>query len=199
MHILLLSTKELLTDDTNGNKLDKAMILGNSLIMLATITDSLQQLATEPLVIGIVLGLIPAAFAWKNGIVLRLQAKKLRQQHEKELSELRQHLHTQLTIHASGQDAMVKEMESLRAQNETLRINLAAAQQKPGRAELRQLQILESALRTMREQAPGFAPIWEKVLRDAEEQAHLQNQGLLSVMRKIIPGIATTKPKADSE
>lgn len=165
----------------------------------ASLMEFLKKIISEPWCIGLLIGLIPAAFAWKNGIVLRLQAKKLRQQHEKELSELRQHLHTQLTIHANGQDAMVKEMESLRAQNETLRINLAAAQQKPGRAELRQLQILESALRTMREQAPGFAPIWEKVLRDAEEQAHLQNQGLLSVMRKIIPGIATTKPKADSE
>lgn len=167
--------------------LDNAMIIDDSFVMLATMTDSLQQLATEPLVIGIALGLIPAAFAWKNGIVLRLQAKKLRQQHEKELSELRKHLHNQLTINASGQDAMVKEMESLRSQNETLRIHLATTQQKPGRAELRQLEIFESALRTMREQAPGFAPVWERVLREAEEQADKQNKGLLGMMRQILP------------
>lgn len=167
--------------------LDNAMIIDDSFVMLATMTDSLQQLATEPLVIGIALGLIPAAFAWKNGIVLRLQAKKLRQQHEKELSELRKHLHNQLTINASGQDAMVKEMESLRSQNETLRIHLATAQQKPGRAELRQLEIFESALRTMREQAPGFAPVWERVLRESEEQADKQNKGLLGMMRQILP------------
>lgn len=149
--------------------------------------EFLQNLFSQPWFIGLLVGLIPAAFAWKNSIVLRLQAKKLRQQHEKELSELRKHLHNQLTINASGQDAMVKEVESLRSQNETLRIHLASAQQKPGRAELRQLQIFESALRTMREQAPGFAPVWERVLREAEEHADKQNKGLPSIIRRILP------------
>jgi DNA anti-recombination protein RmuC len=161
--------------------------------------EFLQKMLTEPWFIGFLIGLIPAFFAWKNGVVFRFHAKKQCQNHEKELSELRQHLQTQLTINASGQETLTRELESLRAQNETLRINLAAAQQKPGRAEIRQLQILESALRTMREQAPGFAPVWERVLREAEEQAEKQNQGLLGMMRQILPSIGSTKLKADSE
>jgi hypothetical protein len=165
----------------------------------ASLMEFLQKIFSEPWCIGLLIGLIPAAFAWKNCIVLRFQSKKRQQHHEKELAELRKHLHTQLTINANGNESLVKELESLRAQNETLRINLAAAQQKPGHAEREQLRVIESALRTMREQAPGFAPVWEKVLREAEEQAELQKKGLLGMMRQIIPGIGTTKPKADSE
>ncbi|MEN9991433.1 MAG: hypothetical protein RLZZ224_1135 [Verrucomicrobiota bacterium] len=161
--------------------------------------ELLQKMFSEPWFVGFLIGLIPAFFAWKNTIRLRFQSKKRQQHHDKELAELRKHLHTQLTINAHGNESMVKEIESLRSQNETLRINLAAAQQKPGRAEIRQLQILESALRTMREQAPGFAPVWERVLREAEEQAEKQNQGLLGMMRQILPSIGSTKPKADSE
>jgi hypothetical protein len=36
-------------------------------------------------------------------------------------------------------------------------------------------------------------------LREAEEQAEKQNQGLLGMMRQILPNIGSTKPKADSE
>jgi len=112
------------------------------------------------------------------------------------MRDLQVHLNTQLKINASGNDTLQKELEQLRSQNETLRINLAAVQQKPGKAEMRHLQITEAAVRAMREQAPGFAAAWERAMRDAEQHAEQQDSGLMKIMRKVIPTLGTTKTKS---
>jgi hypothetical protein len=160
--------------------------------------EFLKHLLSEPFILGLIVGLLPTALAWKSALATRFLAKKERQKHEKELSELKAHLQTQLKINASGNESMQRELDQLRAQNETLRINLAASQQKPGRAELRHLQITETAVRTMREQAPGFAQAWERALRDAEQLAEQQDNGLVKLVRRMIPTLGQAKNKQDS-
>ena len=159
--------------------------------------DFLKNLLSEPFVLGLIVGLLPTALAWKSALATRLLAKKERQKYEKEMGELKSHLQTQLKINASGNETLQKELDQLRAQNETLRINLAASQQKPGRAERRHLQITEAAVRTMREQAPGFAQAWERALRDAEQQAEQQDKGLVKLVRRMIPGLGQGKSKSE--
>jgi membrane-bound lytic murein transglycosylase B len=160
--------------------------------------DFLKNLLSEPFVLGLIVGLLPTALAWKSALAARFLAKKERQKHEKELSELKSHLQTQLKINASGNETLQKELDQLRTQNETLRINLAASQQKPGRAEMRHLQITEAAVATMREQAPGFAQAWERALRDAEQQAEQQDKGLVKLVRRMIPRLGQGKTKSES-
>jgi hypothetical protein len=159
--------------------------------------EFLKEFFSQPFVLGLIVGFLPTALAWKSAFATRHLAKKEREKHEKELIELKAHLQTQLTINASGNDSLQKELEQLRSQNEILRINLAAAQQKPGRAEMRHLQITEAAVRTMREQAPGFAQAWERAMRDAEQIAEQQDSGLLKMMRRIIPSLGMGKSKAE--
>ncbi|MCU0780789.1 MAG: hypothetical protein MUF04_06780, partial [Akkermansiaceae bacterium] len=106
-----------------------------------------------------------------------------------EMRDLQSHLNTQLKINATGNEKLLAELESLRSQNETLRVNLAALQQKPGRAELRQLQVFDGAIRTLREQAPGFAPAWEKAVRQAETELEAADSGLMKLVRRVIPGL----------
>lgn len=108
------------------------------------------------------------------------------------MKNLQNHLNTQLKINASGNQSLQDELESLRKQNETLRVNHATLQQKPGRAEQRQLQIQEIAIRTMREQAPGFAPVWEKAMRQGEAEVDSAESGLMKLVRKVIPGLANS-------
>lgn len=159
--------------------------------------EFLKNLLSEPFVLGLIVGLLPTALAWKSALATRFLAKKERQKHAMELSELKTHLQTQLKINASGNDSLQNELNQLRAQNETLRINLAASQQKPGRAEMRHLQITEAAVRAMREQAPGFAQAWERALRDAEHQAEQQDKGLVKLVRRMIPALGSGKNKPD--
>ena len=96
--------------------------------------------------------------------MLRSEKKRLQEENK----ELQGHLNTQLKINAKGNDQLEADLIELREQNENLRSNLNVAKQKPGRAELRHLQMMENAVSVMREQAPGFAPAWEKAMRDAE-------------------------------
>ena len=111
-----------------------------------------------------------------------------------ENKELQQHLNTQLKVSAEGNESFQSKLESMREQNENLRVNVAALQQKPGRAELRQLTIIENGIGLMREQAPGFAQAWEKAVRQAELDYESSEGGIKKLVRKVLPAIGTSGP-----
>ena len=141
---------------------------------------------------GLLLGLLVAAFLWKAGFSARRNVARDLKRVEEELKNLQGHLNTQLKINASGNQSLQAELDALRLQNETLRVNNAALQLKPGRAEQKLLQIHEIAIRTMREQAPGFAPAWEKAQRQAEAELDAAESGLKKLVRRVIPGLGNS-------
>ncbi len=158
--------------------------------------DFLFEALKSPFIWGLLLGLLVAFFTWKSGFTaLRQSAREIKRM-ETELKDLQVHLNTQLKINASGNETLLNELEALRRQNENLRVNNAALQQKPGRAEQQQLQVYEIAIRAMREQAPGFAPAWEKAQRHAEAELEAAESGLKRLMRRVIPslGNSSTSP-----
>lgn len=157
--------------------------------------ESLKEFFSHPFVLGLIVGLIPTALAWKTSFSNKLLWKKEKLKLETELRDLTTHLNTQLKINASGNDVVQKELEALKSQNETLRINLAALQNKPGKAEMRHLQITETSVRIMRERAPGFAAAWEAAMREAEQEAEEQGSGLRKIVRKFIPTALLGKAK----
>ena len=158
--------------------------------------ESLQYVIHQPFTWGLLLGLLIAAFTWKSGFSARRNVSREMRRVEGEIKELQGHLNTQLKINADGNALVKNELESLRKQNETLRVNNAALQQKPDRATQRQFQVQEIAVRTMREQAPGFAPAWEKAIRQAEAEMTASESGLGSLIRKIIPGLSNSTPNS---
>ena len=155
-------------------------------------TDFLTTSLQHPFTWGLLLGLLIAAFLWKAGYTARRGVSRELKRVETEMKDLQSHLNTQLKINASGNEALQTELESLRKQNETLRLNNAALQQKPGRVEQRALQVQEIAIRTMREQAPGFAPAWENALRHAESDVDAAESGLKKLVRRVIPGLGNS-------
>jgi hypothetical protein len=150
--------------------------------------DSFMQIISQPFTWGLLLGLFLLVMTWKlmrkDIVMLRSEGKRL----EEENKELQGHLNTQLKINSKGNEQLQSQLDDLREQNETLRGNVNVARQKPGRAELRHLQVMEAAVSTMREQAPGFAPAWEKAIRDAEAAEEAAEGGLKKLMRKVLPG-----------
>ena len=154
--------------------------------------EYLQTALQSPFVWGLLLGLLVAGFLWKSGLTARRHAAAEMRRLQGELRDLQGHLNTQLKINASGNEALQTELEALRRQNENLRVNLAALQQKPGRAEQRLLQIHEAAIRTMREQAPGFAAAWEKAFRQAETDLEAADSGLRKLVRRVIPSLGNS-------
>src|SRR5687768_1552346 len=114
--------------------------------------DALKYVIEQPFTWGLLLGLLIAGFLWKAGFHARRNVVRELKRVEGEMRDLQTHLNTQLKINATGNESLQRELESLKQQNETLRINLSALQQKPGRAEQRQLHAHEAAVRIMREQ-----------------------------------------------
>lgn len=161
--------------------------------------DTLWEILAHPFTWGLMLGLLVAAFLMKNAISARSAAKREITRLNGEIDQLQKHINTHLKITAAGADRLESDLASLRQQNETLRVNLAAAQQKPGRAEMRQLQTYEAALARMREQAPGFAPAWEQALRQAQADVDAAENGLARLVRKVLPGSAPTSTSAPTE
>jgi len=74
---------------------------------------------------------------------------------------------------------------ALKQENENLRISVQTLGQKPGRAELRLLNIYDAALRKMMLQAPGFSSAWEVSLREAEKEYEENEKGLKSIIKKV--------------
>ena len=143
----------------------------------------------HPFTLGLLLGLAVAAVAWKSGFSARRRLAKDIRKLESELRELQGHLNTQLKINAQGNDTLQRDLEEQKRQNENLRVSLASMQSKPGKAELRHAQMTENAVRLMREQAPGFAPAWEKAMRQSELELEAGESGLKKLVRRVIPGI----------
>ena len=138
---------------------------------------------------GLLLGLLITGFILKSGFTSRRHAARELRRVETDLRELQGHLNTQLKINASGNEALNTELESLRRQNENHRVNIAALQQKPGRAEQRLVLIHEAAIRTLREQAPGFAAAWEKAFRQAEADLEAADSGFKKLIRRMMPSL----------
>lgn len=145
------------------------------------------ELLKNPFTWGLLLGILLTFFVWRVGFSARQHLKKENKRLTKEMDELQGHLNTQLKISATGNEALTKELEEMKTQNENLRVNISTLQQKPEKAELKHLHITDSAVRMMREQAPGFATAWEKALRAAEEEYSQSEKGLSKLMRKVLP------------
>lgn len=150
--------------------------------------ETVMQILSQPFTWGLVIGLFLMSMVWR---LMRKDIQALKEEKKRlteENKELTSHLNTQLKINAKGNEQLQQQLDDLRGQNENLRANISTLKQKAGRAELRQLHMMESAVGVMREQAPGFAPAWEKAMRDAEAAEEAAEGGLKKLMRKVLPG-----------
>ena len=137
----------------------------------------------SPLTILIILGGV--ALGW---VLSYLKSLLTMRKHKKELAEYKAHLERQMKITDSGSKKMMDEMEALKKDNENLRISVKTLGQKPGRAELRQFNIYDNALRKMMLQAPGFSSAWESSLQEAEREYEENEAGFKNIIGKVFGG-----------
>ncbi len=151
------------------------------------------------------MGLILLFLSWNSARKDKKHLKNELKRITKENADLQTHLGTQLKINAKGNETLQAQLDDMRQQNETLRMNIQTLQQKPGKVEQRKLEIMEIAVSTMREQAPGFAAAWEKSMRSAEDELQAAEGGFTKLIHKIVPGfratpsISTTKDQDDAD
>lgn len=148
-------------------------------------------LGRHPFITGLLIGFIIALAIWLRGL---LQQRSLR----REIASLKESLYTKLQIETKGHMTRENELEELKRQNENLRLTVGTLQQKPGRSEIRQLHVYDKAVHSMLARAPGFAPTWEMVVREAEEEVRQTETGITAFFRKVfIP--QTSLPKTGND
>ena len=141
------------------------------------VNDYVHQVVTSHFAWGFALGLLLVLFTWLSGLAKRSEARR-------EVRRLREHLNTQMDITQRGNTALKTELDTLKTQNENLRVQVREWQTKPGRGEMRQLAVYDRAIRILNQNAPGFSPVWEKAVKESEEEIAATDTGVTSVLRR---------------
>lgn len=146
-------------------------------------------LFSSPFANGLALGLTFCLIVYIRGFLRRRELAK-------EVDRLRSHLHTKLEIDSADNERRKNEMNNLKQERDNLRITVQSLNQKPGRKEIRQYFIYQTALDIMFEKAPGFAPAWQITLKEAEGLFEKSEKGVVPLLKRLMP---TTPDKQAEE
>lgn len=135
---------------------------------------------SNPFAKGLALGILFCIIIYIRGFIRRNELSK-------EVNRLRSHLHTKLEIDSSENERRKTELERLKQERDNLRITVQSLNQKPGRKEIRQYFIYQTALDIMFEKAPGFAPAWQITLKEAEELFEKSEKGVVPLLKRLMP------------
>ena len=135
---------------------------------------------TTPFVEGLLLGFLFCCFVYVRGFLRRRELSQ-------EIKRLKTHLHTKLEIDSADNERRKHELIALRQERDNLRITVQSLNQKPGRKEIRQYYIYQTALDIMFEKAPGFAPAWQITIKEAERLFEKSEQGVVPLLKRLMP------------
>jgi len=118
---------------------------------------------------------------------------------KKELKEYKDHLQRQMKLTQDGTKNLEIENEKLKKENENLRISVKTLSQKPGRNEIRLLNIYDLAIRKMNAKAPGFAQGWELSMQEAEKEYEERESGLKGAIKRVFAPSITHNKDVDTQ
>ncbi len=136
------------------------------------------SILANPFFRGLAIGLIVCLIFWIRSL---LRIREL----SKNVTKLREHLHTKLEIDSAENERRKMEIERLKKERDNLRNMIQVLNQKPGRQELRHSQVYQKAIDIMFEKAPGFAPAWQITLKEAEEEMLQAERGLIPFLKRM--------------
>jgi hypothetical protein len=140
------------------------------------------------LAIGAVIGMV--LYAIKSFVTVRSV--------KKELEEYKEHLQRQMKLTQDGTKTLESENQKLKVENENLRVSVKTLSQKPGRSEIRLLNIYDLAIRKMNAKAPGFAQGWELSMQEAEKEYEERESGLKGAIKRVFAPSITHNKDLDS-
>lgn len=139
---------------------------------------NISDILANPFLNGLIIGLLIAAIFWFRGL---LKSREL----NGELKKLREHLHTKLEIDSADNERRKEEMSTIKQERDNLRNMVQVLNQKPGRQELRQVQVYQKTIETMFEKSPGFAPAWQITIKEAEEEMKRAERGIIPFFKRM--------------
>ena len=151
-------------------------------------TSWISGIFANPFLRGLLVGLLIALVLWVRSLF------KVRDLNNS-LKKLREHLHTKLEIDSAENERRKGEMDKLRQERDNLRNMVQVLNQKPGRQELRQVQVYQKAIETMFERSPGFAPAWQITVKEAEEEIKRAERGIIPFFKRMTGSGSTSTDK----
>jgi len=145
------------------------------------------NLLLHPFTLGLGLGLIFTALALWRVIGLKL-----------DLSRFKRHLSERLEVEAASIGKLKTDLETLRKENEQLRIRVAEFNQVPEWRAQRALEVFARAEKRMLLGAPGFAPAWENAKAAAEDELKEEEAGR-SLPKRVFAKLFSTPPATREE
>ncbi len=138
------------------------------------------EIINTPFVWGLAFGLGFSCFIAIRGFLRRRELAR-------DIERLKSHLHTKLEIDGADNERRKQAMIALTQERDNLRMTVQALNHKPGRKEIRQYYIYQTALDIMFEKAPGFAPAWQITLKEAERLFEKSEQGVVPLLKRLMP------------
>jgi hypothetical protein len=120
-------------------------------------------------------------------IIAVINNLRIRRKHKKEILRIKSIVTQKMDIESDSLSRMREEIESLKKQNENLRISVRTLSQKPNRREVAKLQVYQRAIEIMSLRAPGFAPAWQTAISESEKEFDKIFSGLEPFVRKVVP------------
>lgn len=149
----------------------------------------LMSIINNPFAKGLAVGLVVCIAIYIRGYLRRRELAR-------EVDRLRSHLHTKLEIDSADNERRKKELDRLKQERDNLQITVQSLNQKPGRKEIRQYFVYQTAIDMMFEKAPGFAPAWQITLKEAEDLFEKSEKGVVPLLKRLMP---TTPDKQAEE
>lgn len=77
------------------------------------------------------------------------------------------------------------QLDELKKKNDTMKKTINILDRKPNRKELKTLYLYDKAIHIMYGKVPGFSPMWEDALKDAEKELEKNESGKKRLFEKI--------------
>ena len=148
------------------------------------------NILSSPFIRGLAVGLAICLFFWLRSL---FRIREL----SRNVTKLREHLHTKLEIDSADNEHRKQELEKTKQERDNLRNMVQVLNQKPGRQELRQSNIYQTAIDIMFEKAPGFAPAWQITLKEAEEEMKNAERGIIPFFKRMKTSTGTGSSESE--
>ena len=138
----------------------------------------------DKFLIGLGSGLLLALIVF---MIMEIKLRNAKSTAKAENTKLKSMLTDRMEIESEGINKLKSENETLKKENENLRISIQTYAQKPGRKELQRLQVYQTAVDRLIINSPGFGAAWQAALKDSEIEFEKTYIGVQPFIKKLIP------------
>ena len=134
------------------------------------------ELILHPFALGLYVGVFFCIYIFFSEMARRRHLKLKIKELEGTNENLKNTLHTQMSITEKGNRSREEEVDDLKKQNENMRITLAT---------LQMLYTFDRAISIMNQRTPGFSGVWEGVMLEAQKEVEESTSGIRGLIRKV--------------